>query len=363
MPRIAPAPFESFLVDLARGLGTPDDLAAKFAASLVEADLVGHSSHGSRLLPAKYTAEIAADKIDPAAEPTIERDTGVFTTVNGRKAFGQVVAREAIDAGIAAAEDAGIGVVSLRNVSHIGRVGEWAERATAAGMGLVGFVANPGSQWVAPPGSAERRFSTNPIVVGLPTFDALPFPIVLDMASSQVARSKIREPDAAAGGLPADWLIDDDGAPLTDGAAFDNEGRGAMLPLGGLATGHKGFGLAVIAELLAGNASDGSVSGTDDVLWGNHALFFVLDLERCTSRAAIEERAAAMAAYVRETEYSSDIPTPWATKGEHALLPGEAEHERRLAHRENGIPIPADDAALLRELAGELDVAVPAALS
>lgn len=354
MPRIDPESLETFVAELAASLGAPANVAGDLAASLVAADLRGHSSHGVRLLPAKYVPEIGEDKIDPAAEPRIVRDDGVFVTVDGRRALGQVAARETVDAGVAKADEFGVGVASLRNVSHVGRVGEWAERATTAGMALVGFVSNPGSRWVAPPGSAKRRLSTNPVVVGLPTFDALRFPLVLDVATGQVARSKIRERATAGEALPDGWVVGEAGSTVTDADAFEG-GDGAILPLGGLATGHKGFGLATMAELLAGNASDGSVSGMDDVLWGNHALFLVVDVERWTTRDALEARLRAFVDYVRDTEYSESVPTPGHARGDRALVPGEAEHRVRERRREEGIPVPEADAATLRELAVERD--------
>jgi len=228
MARIDPDALEAFVADLTASLGAGEADARRFADSLVAADCCGHSSHGSRLLPAKYVPEIDEGKIDPGATSRVERDDGVFVTVDGQQAFGQLAARDAVEKGIATAGEHGIGVVSLRNVSHIGRVGEYGERAADAGMALVGFVSNPGSRWVAPPGSGQRRFSTNPVVVALPTFDALPFPLVLDMATSQVARSKIRERAVADEPLLDDWVIDQSGSYVTDGNAFE-AGDGALL--------------------------------------------------------------------------------------------------------------------------------------
>lgn len=363
MERVNPEPFEAFISQLVESLGAPENISQKLASSLVESDLVGHSSHGSRLLPAKYAPEVDNGRIIPSATQSVERDDGVFVRIDGRKAFGQVVAREAVDKGVKKAEENGIGVVSLRNVSHIGRVGEWAERAVGSGMGFVGFVSNPGSQWVAPPGSAERRFSTNPVVAGMPTFDVVEFPFILDMATSQVARSKIREWTTAGDPLPEGWVIDDKGASVTDGTIFEG-GDGAILPLGGLLTGHKGFGLAVMSELIAGCVSNGSVSGMDDVLWGNHAVFFVIDVEWLTTRDALESQVAAVVEHVRETDYSAEVPMPLTSYSDQALLPGEAEHRTRETNQKKGIPIPVDDISLLVELAEELDVhdAVPPAL-
>lgn len=361
MTRIEPESLASFTRALAQSYGADEHVADDLASSLVEADLVGHSSHGTRLMAAKYDPEIAEDKIDPPATAECIHESGVFSIFDGHRAFGQHVAREVIDAGTAAASSNGVGVAALRNVSHIGRVGEWAERAAEAGMALVGFVANPGSQWVAPPGSADRRFSTNPVIIGIPTYDALSFPLVLDIATSQVARSKIREPKATEPGLPDGWVIDENGEYVNDASAFE-AGTGAMLPLGGLVTGHKGFGLAALGELLAGIISTGSVSGMPDGLWGNHAVFFLIDLEQVTTQAAVEQRVTAFREYLDATDFSSAIPMPWATKGERALLPGEAEAQTRSANRRDGIPMPPDDAQMLRELATERGVTVPDAL-
>lgn len=230
-------------------------------------------------------------------------------------------------------------------------------------MAIVGVVSNPGSNWVAPPGSTQRRFSTNPVVVGIPTFDALPFPLVLDMDTSQVARSKIRELPIADESLPNEWVVDSSGGTVDDGPTFE-DGDGALLPLGGFATGHKGFGLAVMAELLAGIASDGSVSGMDDVLWGNHAVFYVTDISRWATPESISNYVSTVVRYIRETEYSDSVPLPWATHGERGRVPGEAEHASRLEQREQGLRVPEEDAALLRELAIDqgMKKAVPAEL-
>jgi uncharacterized oxidoreductase len=230
-------------------------------------------------------------------------------------------------------------------------------------MAFVAFVCNPASAWVAPAGSADRRFSTNPIAVGAPTFGALPFPLVVDVATSQVAHGKVEARAAAGEDLPEEWLVGPSGDPFTDADAYRTEGEGALLPLGGRSAGHKGTGLAVMSELLAANVSDGWVSGMDDVVWGNHAAFVAVDLAAFTTEERAAERAAAMAAHVRSADSAAGVGPGDAAAGEGVLLPGEAEHRARRERRAAGVPLSAADAAALCDLARAAGVDdVPAAL-
>lgn len=351
MPRIDPDALASFAEDLVGALGSPADLAAPVAQSLVAADLRGHSSHGVRLLASKYAAEIEDGRIDPAAEPAVDREEGAWATVDGDWAYGQLVGRTAVDAAVERAEAHGVGLAGLKRTSHIGRTGEWAERACESGMAFAAFVCNPGSAWVAPAGSDERRLSTNPIAIGVPSFGALPFPLVADVATSQVAHGKIAERAAAGEPLPEEWLVGPGGAVVSDAAHFEASGEGAMMPLGGRTAGYKGTALSVMAELLSANVADGTVSGMADVIWGNHAAFVAIDLEAVTTRERAAERAAAIAAYLRETDFSADVGPGDGAMGDETLLPGEAEHRTAGRHREEGIPFSRADAEALAGLA------------
>lgn len=351
MPRVQQSALESFTEALLVGLDTPESLAPDVADSLVTADLRGHSSHGVRQLVSKYAEEISAGKIDPTAVPRIEREGGPWALVDGERAYGQLAARLAINTAIDRADEYGIGLASLKRVSHIGRLGEFAEHACEDGKGFVGFVSNPATTWVAPPGSDQRRFSTNPISIGIPTFDALEFPFVADLSTAQVAHGKIKERAASGDSVPDEWLVGDAGESLTDPYAFEEEDEGAMLPLGGRTAGYKGFNLSVMSELLTSNVADGAISGTSDMIWGNHVTFFVVDLEAFTSRERIADRAGTMAEYVRSSDFSADLSPGAAARGEETLLPGEAEHDATVRCKTEGIPFSSADAASLANLA------------
>lgn len=360
MPRVTEESLQAFTEELLIGLDTPPEIAASVGDSLVTADLRGHSSHGVRQLVSKYVDGMAEGRIDTSATPEVTDEGESWAQVDGHLAYGQAAARFATDVAVEKATDHGVGVVGLNHVSHIGRVGEFAEQACAAGVAMLVFVCNPASTWVAPPGSAQRRFSTNPIAIGVPTFDALPFPVVADVSTAQVAHGKIKERAVSDDPLPENWAVQDDGESLTDGRAFEEGGEGAMLPLGGRTAGYKGFALAMMSELLASNVTDGDVSGVEDPMWGNHVAFIALDLERFTSRERIASRAGRLAEYVRDSEYSDDIEIAEQAGGDHALLPGESEFRTTERHRREGIPFSDADAEALGALAKRVGVATDA---
>jgi uncharacterized oxidoreductase len=367
MPTVDPDDLEPFIARLAEATGADADVATQLAESLVLANLRGHDSHGVRRMPMYYAwsnDDDAGFPIEPSSRPTVVSESATAASVDGRNAYGQAAGRLATDRLVKMATESGVAVVGIRDATHLGRIGEWAERAAEAGLLFGAFVNTQGGHQVAPPGSAQRRYATNPLAFGVPTFDALPHPIVLDIATSQVAYGKIRERRPTGEPVEAAWTVREDGSSVGDAEEFVSSEEGALLPLGGREAGYKGFGLAMIAELFAGIAGDGVVvSQTDGELRGNAALFFALDPTTLSTPATVESHVASLAEYIHATEFSPDVPAGAAARGDEALLPGEAEHvttEERLA---DGIPLPEGDAAALVELAEELGVTeIPSAL-
>lgn len=339
MPRIPPDALDGFVTELLIDLGTPSTLAGTVADSLVGADLRGHNSHGSMRV-SRYDRMIADGAIVPDAEPAKELD-GPTGIVDGGDGFGQVVGRSGVDAVVDAAADHGVATVGIVNASHLGRVGEWAERAADRGYLFLAFVnTQGGSATVAAPGTVDRRLSTNPIAIGIPTFDALPFPIVLDVATSQVANGKVRDRVAKDQPVPKGWLIGPEGEPLTDGARF-LDGEGAALPLGGLLSGYKGFGFGLVAELMAGIVSDGQVMGQRSAEWASNASAFIaIDPRRFTTRSAVEDRVAALAGHIKAAAPSAAVPLLGGAKPEAVALPGEPEYRVAMDRLADGVPLP-----------------------
>jgi len=356
---------EAFSTRLLGASGTPADVAADVAESLVRSDLRGHHSHGTRRIPSYLAASLGGRedryRIEPTARPTVASEGPTHALVDGQDGFGQLAGRTAVDLAVEKAHENGVAMVGVRDATHLGRIGEWSERAAERGVILAAFVYNHG-RVVAPPGSAQRRYSTNPVSFGVPTFDALEFPVVLDMATSQVANGKTGEFAARGDPLPEAWTVTGDGGSVTDAQAF-RDGAGALLPLGGLDAGYKGFGLAMVAELLGGIGSDAPVHGEAESDRGCAGMFLAVDPTLVATRETVEERVLALQEYVAETEFRESIPTGPVAYGDRALLPGEPEHLTERAGREHGVPLSAADAATLCDLAVEHDLeeAIPSA--
>jgi uncharacterized oxidoreductase len=342
--RFRPEILRPFATDLLCALGTPPDSSLKIATSLIQAEMRGTGSHGVSILPL-YAEMVADQAIDPSAEPAVEQPAGCIINVNGRSAFGQLTGEAATAAGIETASTLGVAVVGIHHGAHLGRLGEWAEQATAKGMVFIAFAnAGGGARNVAPFGGHERKLSTNPVAFGVPTFGALPFNVIVDFATSQVSGAVIREHDRAGLPLNDEWTTTATGEAVATAEAF-MDGAGALLPLGGRTTGHKGYGLSVIAELLGGYVG-GMVVGQQDPEWfSNAAMFILVDPTRFLSAEEIRERATAVAEHLRD---------------ETVRLPGEGAHQREIAARAQGLEIPDHVVASLGRLATDLNVETPA---
>jgi uncharacterized oxidoreductase len=336
----------AFVGDLLRALGAPADTADCVAEFLLNADKSGSNTHGVGLLPL-YAEMIAAGSLDPLARPGVDESAGSTIRVNGHNAFGQLTGKLAVRTGIDKAREHGVVAVGIRNGGHLGRLGDWARIATSSGMLFLAFCnTGGGGRNVAPAGGHDRRLSTNPIAFGVPVFDALPFDIITDIATSQVSGSAIRECFLAGRPLEAGWAATADGRPLTDARAF-MQGEGALLPLGGRETGHKGYALAVIAEILGGIAGGMMVGEHDPEWFSNSALFLFVDPLKFLSREEIGLRVHNLAAYLREGD---------------GRLPGEGAEQRRITAEQCELELDEHVCSVLRQLADKLQLAVPPAL-
>ena len=347
MPIVSVDELRSFARRAVEAYGAEPETAATVARSLVSADLVGHSSHGVVRVP-YYAGQAAEGSLDPMATPTVET-AGSFHQIVGGAAFGQLTGRRGVELLIETTKQRGVGVVGIRDSGHLGRVGEWAERVTGEGLLFASWVnLQGGSQRIAPDGTADRRLGTNPITFGVPTFDALPFDLVYDGATSQVAHGKIIERDGSAERLPEAWTITDSGDPVERAADFE-DGMGAMLPLGGRESGYKGFNLATMTELFAAIVGDGPVSTEESQHWaGNGAAFIAIDPAIFTTREEVSVRVEALAEYLRSAE---------PIEGENeVLLPGEPEYRTARRRRNEGIPIEDAVADSLQQLAEDLEI-------
>jgi uncharacterized oxidoreductase len=350
-----PDALREFAAALLADLGAPDDTAETVASSLVGADLRGHTSHGVLRIPT-YAEMIDDGVLVPDASPEVVRDHGNTAVVDGRGAFGQVVGRRAVETLVERASKRGLAGVGIRNGTHVGRVGEWAERVADEELLFASFVhTSGGGLVVAPAGSTTRRFSTNPLTYAVPSFGVLPFPFVLDMATSQVAHGKIDDYESRGKSIPGEWVVTPEGDPLTDptemGDFREGEDWGVIRPLGGTTSGYKGTGLATMAELFAGLLGGGPVAGQRDPedWFSNGAFFLAVDPAAFGDRERMVRQVEDFVTHFRGADSHPDVPVGAGASDEEVLLPGEAEHRTAETNREEGVPVPD---RVVEELAG-----------
>ncbi|WP_254810974.1 Ldh family oxidoreductase [Natronosalvus amylolyticus] len=342
------ATVETAATRVLEALGTPESTATIVAQSLTRSDARTGGTHGVGLLPL-YAAMIEDGAIEAAATPSVQRD-GSTACVDGHDAFGQVVGREATAVGVDAALESGVSVVGVRNGCHLGRLGEWAERAADHGLCSIIFSnTGGGAKNVAPYGGHSRALSTNPVAFGVPTFGAADFDIVVDFATSQVSGSVIRDAARTGVDLKAAWTTTEDGTPVDSAGAF-LEGDGALLPLGGRETGHKGYGLAVIAEALGAMAGGSVVGETEPDWFSNAATFVFVDPTRFGPRVEFERRLEAVITHLHESD--DDV-----------RLPGEGATRRGRQAQEKGVHLEVHIRDALTSLATDLGVELPGPLA
>ncbi|MEO6927603.1 MAG: Ldh family oxidoreductase, partial [Casimicrobiaceae bacterium] len=184
--------------------------AQTIARRLVESNLVGHDSHGV-LRVSKYLDWVREGWLVPNAAPSIVFDSAALAIVDGNRGFGQVVGEFTTRLGIAKAASSGIAMVGLRNCGHLGRLGDWAEMAAAAGQVSLHFLNTSGAVRVAPFGGSDRRLSTNPMAIGIPLAGGVP--TILDITTSVVAEGKLMVARNKGERVPEGWIVDKHGKP------------------------------------------------------------------------------------------------------------------------------------------------------
>ena len=299
------------------------------ADHLVEANLAGHDSHGIGMIP-RYILNVREGLVKANQHAVVVTDSGAIVVIDGNSGYGQVVAGEAMEIGIGRARDHGVAVVGLRNSHHIGRVGAWGEMCAEAGLVSMHYVNAVGHEpLVAPFRGAEARFATNPYCCALPATEGRPM-LLLDMATAVVALGKVRLAMNKGERMAPATLIDAEGHPTTDPNVMFGDPIGALLPIGA----HKGYGLALVCELLGGALTGGGTARpgfprNSNIV--NNMLSILIDPGRLGDAAAFKAETEAMLDYVTAAR-----PTE---RGTPVLVPGDPERASRARRKAHGIPI------------------------
>ena len=249
---VTEADLRAHLERLLGALGVPGDQAALVADNLVEADLRGVDSHGSHLM-ALYDGRVRSGHIKPVTAVTTLDDHGSTVRLDGGMGFGQIAGVAAIDLAIERARPHGVATVSVRELTHLGALAYYTMRASAAGCFAMAF--QNGAMIVPPFGGTTSLFSTNPFSYAVP---AGRHPdVVYDIATTAAAGNKIllarKRGDAT---IPEGWANDEHGYPTTD----PNAASISQLQWFG---GHKGFGIGLLVEIMAGVLADSSFGATE----------------------------------------------------------------------------------------------------
>jgi uncharacterized oxidoreductase len=311
--------------------GGSDAREAKLvAANLVTANLTGHDSHGIGMIP-RYIESLQEGGLQPNRHPEVKFDGGALVALDGQAGYGPVIGMEATAIAIERAKAHGVCVMALANSHHLCRIGQWAEQAVAEGLVSISFVNVISRSIVAPFGGSDARFGTNPCTIGVPLAGQPPF--ILDMATSGVAQGKVRVAHNKGEKMPPGLLLDDKGNPTID-ARF-----GVIEPFGALTTFglHKGFGLAVVCELLGGALSGGGTWHTTDrskkrVL--NGMLTILIDPHKLGTAQTFEHEARSFIDWVKQSP-----PAPGADR---VRIAGDPERETRARREKEGINVDAN---------------------
>jgi LDH2 family malate/lactate/ureidoglycolate dehydrogenase len=336
----------TFSEHLLTSAGMPADKAQAVAGILVEGDLLGHTTHGLQLLPG-YLKEVESGSMRVDGEPEVVHEMPAALTWNGRRLPGPWLVLQAMQAAARMARECGTGSVAIRQSHHIACLAAFHKRATDKGLMMILASSDANSASVAPYGGLDPVFTPNPISVGIPTSGA---PIVTDISTSATTNGLTGRLHLEGGKLPAPWLIDGHGQPSNDPAVLFKEPKGTILPLGGLDSGHKGYGLSLTVEALTGGLA-GFGRADPKQGWGATVFVQILDPQAFAGRADFVRQMDEVA---RQCHASRP-----AQPGKPVRLPGEKGFALAEEQRAKGVALHPGILDALKPWAEKLKVRLP----
>ncbi len=319
----------AIVAEVLRRGGSENTEAELVSGHLVDANLAGHDSHGVGMLP-KYVEDLQAGLVKPNVRPSLVKDDGAVMIFDGGLGYGRPVAEEAMAAGLDRCRETGVVLLALRRSHHLGRIGAYGEQSIAAGLVSLHFVnVTDHIPLVAPFGGRDARFSTNPICIAVPGTSETA-PVLLDMATSRIAFGKVKVAYNAGERVLAGSLIDAHGKPTDDPGVMFSEPGGALLAVGG----HKGYGLALMCELLGGLLTGGGTIQPQNPRTGgivNNMLTVIIDPGRLVDQAWLEAELDAVVEFVKASRPDRS--------GGSVLVAGDPERLIRSERQRDGIPM------------------------
>jgi len=338
-----------FAKSLFERAGARTDIAADVATILLDADLLGHTTHGLALL-APYLDELVNDRMAKSGEPEVLSRRAAVENWDGKRLPGPWLTLRALDRAMTLASACGTGSIAIRRSHHIACLAAYLTRATEKGMVAIVESSDPTVNAVVPHGGLKPFITPNPIAAGLPTSGD---PLLIDVSTSITSMGFAFQQHAAGRQLPGEWLIDHLGNATRDPAVLSAEPKGALLPLGGVDAGHKGFALALLIEAMtAGLSGHGRADPPSG--WGGTVFVQVLD----------PEAFGGLAAFKRQMDFVVDAArnNPVRPGAEPVRMPGERGFQRYREQQANGVALYPTIMPKLVPWADKLGVALPSPL-
>ena len=309
------------------GAGLSAWAARTVAEALVDSDMRGVPSHGVMLMP-MYLDRLRAGSVSTREQAEVVSEGGAVTVLDAHHGLGQLTGDQAMRLAVERSREYGAGVTVVRHAFHFG--GAYRYALAAARSGCIGIAASNTRPMMPAPGGAKAVVGNNPLAIAAPAADGAE-PIVLDMALSEAALGKIRLAAQEGRDIPPTWATDAEGRPTTDPEAAI---AGLLLPIGL----HKGYGLALMVDVLTGVLAGGGFGQRVNGLYADVAvpndvahMFVALDVAAFAPPDAFAERLATLAAEVTGADRAPGV--------ERVYLPGELAAERRAAAARDGVAL------------------------
>jgi uncharacterized oxidoreductase len=330
--------------EVVQGFGSSPEEAKLVSENLVLANLTGHDSHGIGILPRYVESLRETNGLKANAKLSITVDHGHMIGVDGGGGFGQSLGHQAMQVALERCVQFGSCIMALGNVHHLCRIGAFAEMAAKQNVISIHFVNVLTRPIVAPFDGSDARFGTNPFCVGIPIADQ--DPVILDFATSVIAQGKVRVAHNRQQDLKPGQMIDDQGQPTTD-PVF-----GVKPPFGAIRTfgEHKGFGLALVCELLGGALSAQQTLNQPTLQRRifNGMLTILIDPTRFDANNQFVEQARSFVDWVQASPPAPESPG--------VKIAGQPERELKAQRLQSGIPVDDHTWQEILTAAASLDV-------
>lgn len=348
--RFTPAALTEFARRLLERAGLAPEFARDVAEILVEGDLLGHTTHGLALL-APYLAEIEGGRMTRSGTPRIVADFPAAVTWDGMRLPGPWLVRRAMELAVTRARVQGTCTVAIRRSHHLAALAAYLRPVADQGFLVLLTCSDPNARGVAPHGGRRDVITPNPLAAAWPTDRE---PVIIDVSMSITTNGMTKRLANEGGRFPGKWLVDGAGNPTDDPAAAFANPPGAILPIGGVDHGHKGYALGLLVEALTGAlAAHGRADPPEG--WSATVLLQVFDPRLFGGLDGFVRQTGHLAATCRGTP-----PRPGF---ERVRLPGEAGLARRREQLERGVLLYPSILPALRPWSSKLGVELPPAIA